>query len=244
MVHGMSQNHRVFSEQVCDFQDHYRILLIDLPGHGLSEKNTGPFGHRELAEEVLAAIDEAGVSRTHYWGTHTGTAIGIFLAIYHPQRIQSLILEGAVLPGRNMPSVTSELRRTQDIARTAGISEARRHWFNKSKWFDIIRQRPKECRAEMHWQIISEFPGEPWLNPGNPAPVSISDEELKALSHPVLIYNGEHDLSDFIEVAVQLKVLLQNIRREIVHEAGGFPSWEFPKRTNRLVAEFLARLDD
>ena len=243
MVHGMSQNHRVFSEQVCDFQDHYRILLIDLPGHGLSEKITGPFGHRELAEEVLAAIDEAGVSRTHYWGTHTGTAIGIFLAIYHPQRIQSLILEGAVLPGRNMPSVTSELRRTQDIARAEGIGEARRHWFDKSQWFDIIRQRPKECRAEMQWQIISEFQGEPWLNPGNPAPVLIGDKELKEISHPVLIYNGEHDLSDFIEVAVQLKVLLRNVRREIVHEAGGFPSWEFPERTNRLVANFLTRLD-
>ena len=95
----------------------------------------------------------------------------------------------------------------------------------------------------MQWQIISEFQGEPWLNPGNPAPVLIGDKELKEISHPVLIYNGEHDLSDFIEVAVQLKVLLRNVRREIVHEAGGFPSWEFPERTNRLVANFLTRLD-
>ncbi|MBC8240859.1 MAG: hypothetical protein H8E30_10340, partial [Alphaproteobacteria bacterium] len=36
MVHGMSQDHRVFSAQVEAFKDRHPILLIDLPGHGLS----------------------------------------------------------------------------------------------------------------------------------------------------------------------------------------------------------------
>ncbi len=36
MVHGVSQNRRVFSAQVAAFGEDYRLLLIDLPGHGLS----------------------------------------------------------------------------------------------------------------------------------------------------------------------------------------------------------------
>ena len=36
MVHGMSQDRRVFASQVAAFRTDYRIVLIDLPGHGLS----------------------------------------------------------------------------------------------------------------------------------------------------------------------------------------------------------------
>ena len=37
MVHGMSQDRRVFDAQTEAFQESYRIQLIDLPGHGASE---------------------------------------------------------------------------------------------------------------------------------------------------------------------------------------------------------------
>ena len=36
MVHGVSQDRRVFSAQVRDFSEAYRLMLIDLPGHGRS----------------------------------------------------------------------------------------------------------------------------------------------------------------------------------------------------------------
>jgi len=42
MVHGMSQDRRVFGAQADAFRTDYRIQLIDLPGHGLSEDMAGP----------------------------------------------------------------------------------------------------------------------------------------------------------------------------------------------------------
>ena len=41
MVHGMSQDHRVFSAQVEAFKPHFRILLIDLPGLMLWQHSEG-----------------------------------------------------------------------------------------------------------------------------------------------------------------------------------------------------------
>jgi pimeloyl-ACP methyl ester carboxylesterase len=243
MVHGMSGDHRVFDEQVRCFRDRYRILLVDLPGHGLSAGVPGPFGHHELAGHVQGALDQAGDARLHYWGTHTGAAIGLLLALRQPERFASLILEGAVLPGRTPPSVARELAATLDVLEAEGLDAARRRWFDESGWFEVMRSRPEECRAARHRRIVSDFGGRPWSDPGEPLPVAPVEQDLKALDLPVLAYNGEHDLADFIAVAEQLETLLPNLRRSLVAEAGGFPAWEFPSRVNALVGYFLAEVD-
>ncbi|MBT5809633.1 MAG: hypothetical protein HOI19_04625 [Rhodospirillaceae bacterium] len=56
LVHGMAQDSRVFDAQVKAFRDRFRILLIDLPGHGLSADLPGPFGQAEMAGAVVAAL--------------------------------------------------------------------------------------------------------------------------------------------------------------------------------------------
>ncbi len=240
MVHGMSQDHRVFSAQVDAFKDRYRILLIDLPGHGLSAGVPGPFGHIELASHVAGAMDGAGVARCDYWATHTGTSLGLLLASDKPERFRSLVLEGAVVPGHPMPGVDAELQRARGLARTRGVSEARRQWFDEAGWFEVMRRRPRECRADGHWAIVSEFSGAPWLYEGRGAPVEPIDGRLASLGVPVLLYNGEHDLQDFVDAADLLEALLPDVRRATIPEAGGFPAWEFPGRVNRLVSDFLS----
>ena len=242
MVHGMSQDRRVFSAQVAAFQAGYRILLIDLPGHGLSAAVPGPFGHIELAARVAGAMDNADVSDCHYWATHTGTSLGLILAAETPRRFCSLILEGAVVPGHAMPSVDAELRRARDTARSRGIAAARRQWFDEAPWFDVMRRRPEQCRAAEHRAIVSEFPGAPWLDGGGSAAVTPIDARLAALDVPLLLYNGEHDVVDFVAAAGRLAELLPGAQRATIPDAGGFPAWEFPDRVNPLVAGFLSSL--
>lgn len=240
MVHGMSQDHRVFSVQADAFKERYRVLPIDLPGHGLAADVPGPFGHKELAAHVAGVMAKAGVSDCHYWATLTGTALGLLLASERPMGFRSLILEGAVLPGHAMASVEAELQRARDVARSDGVAEACRRWFDETPWFEVIRRHPVECRADRHRAMISEFSGAPWLHEGEAAPVAPVDERLARLDLPVLLYNGEHDLPDFVTAADRLEELLPRVTRAVVPGAGGFPAWEFPERVNRLVAGFLS----
>lgn len=242
MVHGMSHDHRVFSAQVDGFRARYRIATIDLPGHGLSAAIGGPFGHGELARHVLGAIDDAGIARCHYWASHTGTALGLLLACAEPARFHSLILEAAVLPGHLMPYVDAALQRAREHAQSAGIAAARKLWFESGEWFEVIRARPVECRAQAHWEIIADFAGAPWLSTEAALPVAPIDDALAALALPVLLYNGEHDVADFAAAADFLEARLPNVKRAVIPGGGGFPGWEFPGLVNRLADDFLAAL--
>jgi 3-oxoadipate enol-lactonase/4-carboxymuconolactone decarboxylase len=69
-----------------------RILRIDLPGHGASPAATGPFSIDELAQAVLAVVDEAGGGGFHVAGVSLGGAIALELAVTHPQRVRSLTM--------------------------------------------------------------------------------------------------------------------------------------------------------
>lgn len=244
MVHGASQHSGLFSAQVEAFRTDYRLLLIDLPGHGRSSGHAGPFGLAEYTRSVLAAMRAAGVERTHFWGTHTGAGVGLLLAAQYPRLIASLILDGAILPGVDLPYVTQRYGRAKQTARERGVEAARAEWFRESRWFDVIRAKPTECRAKEHWDMVNAFSARPWLDTAAPEPVASIRPALAGIGQPVLLVNGEHDVEDFIRVAEELESAVPGAQRATVPGGGGFPLWEFPAVVNALVRRFLERGPD
>ena len=241
MVHGVSQDHRVFDRQVDAFRERYQLLLIDLPGHGLSSDLPGPYGLREFASSIHSTLQAADVTQCHFWGTHIGAGAGLFLACGEPRLFRSLILEGPVYPGRALPSVTRAIADIKRVAEQDGIEAAREIWWRDGPWFSVMRARPKECRAAEQRAIIDDFTGRPWLDAGlAPQPFAPVDDLLAQLEIPVLIMNGEHDVAEFLDAAEALDALLPNCRRATIDKAGGFPLWEFPERVNDAVRTFLA----
>lgn len=244
MVHGATQHSGVFDRQVAAFRDAFRLLLVDLPGHGGSAHLAGPYGQAEYADAVRAVLDHVGVDAMHVWGTHTGAAIGLLLAADDPgRRIRSLILDGVVVPGIDLPSVTRHYGRARVTARTRGIEAARREWFDEAEWFDVIRTRPAECRAAAHRAMIDAFDGAPWLDTSTPRVISGFEERLATIDVPVLLVNGEDDLPDFRATAEGVARRLPGAEQYVVPGAGGFPLWEFPDAVNTRVAAFLDRPD-
>ena len=243
MVHGMSQDQRYFSAQEAAFAARYRLLLIDLPGHGLSADIAGPYGRLEMASHVGAAITAAGAVPCHYWGTHTGTAPAMLLAANAPEHFRSLILEGPVPPGRAMASVDGELALVREIAKRDGMAAARKAWFDEPEWFAVMRADPLACRAAAHRAMIEDFAGANWLEERPAWPVAPVEDRLAEADLAILFYNGEHDVADFHAAAASLETMLPAARRAVIPGAGGFPAWEYPDAVNRLVGEFLGSLE-
>ena len=238
LVHAASQHRGVFSAQVAAFRETFRLLLIDLPGHGLSASLPGPYGLEEYAASVKAAMSAAGVERTHLWGTHTGAGVGLLLACREPARFIKLVLEGPVFPDRLPPSAAEGLAQVGKLARERGLDEARRHWW-ECAWFAVMRENPETCRAAEHLAMVAEFQGGPWLATQPPAPIAPLDDRLERLHLPVLVLSGEHDVSDFLQAAAEITNLLPNAQRTLIQEGGGFPLWEYPDRVNDEVHRFL-----
>lgn len=241
MVHGMSQDHRYFSKQVERFRPHYRILLIDLPGHGLSSMMHGPYGHLEFARHVEQILDTPTVAPVHYWGTHTGGTVGVLLGLERPSLFRSLLLESPSVPGQNPKIVTELLSAARAKAREAGIEAALEQWWQSSCWFDQIRANPDQCRAAEHLEIVSEFSGQPWIEEADTKPVPALSPATSA--PPSLIYQGEFDHPDFGEAARDVCRLLVGSEHQVLPGLGGFPAWEAPDEVNAVAAQLFLDTD-
>lgn len=76
-----------------------RVVLLDLLGHGRSDKPTQPSAHRMdlYAQHVLALLDELGVEQAVLGGISLGTNVSLITAALAPERIRGLVLEMPVL---------------------------------------------------------------------------------------------------------------------------------------------------
>ena len=239
LVHGFTQNRRYFAGALEELGRRYRVLLVDLRGHGASGGLPGPFGVAEHADDLAEVLDQEGIERTDLWATHTGTAVGLVLAVSRPALLEKMVLEGAMLPGYPMPRTVWLKGHAEEIARDEGVEAAMADWFEHADWFAYERAHPERTGAEGHRRLLAEFTGAPLLGGGTAREVPEVYAELGSLPQQLLVYNGEEDLPEYLEVASVLAESVPSAVREEIPEAGGFPLWENPRAVLRLVLAFL-----
>lgn len=106
----------------------WRVLRFDLPGHGGAPAHPVP-SVAGIAERLLATLDGLGVQRFGYAGCSIGGAIGMELALRHPERVASLALVAA----SPRFGTADEFRQRGVIVRTNGLDPMARS--APERWF-------------------------------------------------------------------------------------------------------------
>jgi pimeloyl-ACP methyl ester carboxylesterase len=77
----------------------YRVVLLDLPGHGLSDKPLHAAAHRidAYARHVVALMDELGLDEAVVGGMSLGADVALHVAVQAPGRVRGMVLEMPVL---------------------------------------------------------------------------------------------------------------------------------------------------
>lgn len=76
----------------------FRALRLDNRGTGRSDKPDRPYSIRQMADDVIRCMNDAGIDRAQVYGGSMGGMIAQELAITYPGRVRSLVL-GCTSPG-------------------------------------------------------------------------------------------------------------------------------------------------
>ncbi|MFE7773344.1 4-carboxymuconolactone decarboxylase [Streptomyces sp. NPDC057445] len=118
----------MWDRQIPELSQQWRVLRFDLPGHGGAPAHPAA-SVADLADRLVATLDELGVQRFGYTGCSIGGAIGIDLALRLPHRVASLAL---VSTSPRFGSA-DEFRQRGVIVRTNGLDPMARtapdSWF-------------------------------------------------------------------------------------------------------------------
>ncbi|BBZ47671.1 putative hydrolase, alpha/beta fold protein [Mycobacterium parmense] len=74
------------------FADRHRVVLIDPPGHGGSQKLTATFTFEKCAQCIVDILDHLGIGSAHFVGNSWGGMIGGTFAALHPDRVRRAVL--------------------------------------------------------------------------------------------------------------------------------------------------------
>jgi len=88
LLHGLGSSSADWALQLPAFEKRYRVILIDLPGHGCS-----PLPRRRPTVEAMAA--SLDVTRAHMLGLSLGGCVALAFALRAPARARSLTLVNA-----------------------------------------------------------------------------------------------------------------------------------------------------
>ena len=104
-VHGWSCNGSFWREQIPAFVDKARLLFIDLPGHGKSDKPHTEYTMDFFAGAVLAVMRDAGVDKATLVGHSMGTPVICRVYKQAPERVAALVAVDGIL---RRPKMTPE----------------------------------------------------------------------------------------------------------------------------------------
>ncbi|MGW6644770.1 bifunctional 3-oxoadipate enol-lactonase/4-carboxymuconolactone decarboxylase PcaDC [Streptomyces iakyrus] len=118
----------MWDRQIPELTKQWRVFRFDLPGHGGAPAH--PAGSvSDLTTRLLATLEGLGVQRFGYAGCALGGAVGIELALRHPERLASL----ALIAASPRFGTADEFRQRGVIVRTNGLDPIARS--APERWF-------------------------------------------------------------------------------------------------------------
>lgn len=230
LVHGWTCDESSWREQVPVLSKTYRVITLDLPGHGRSGMPKGPLTMELFGKAVEAVRAEAKVEKAVLVGHSMGTPVIRKYALMYPDRVAALVLVDGLVqvpaagvqpgqPGRGpLPSVTLSARETmvKGMFGPATSSALQEH---------ILKMMLGTSEATASGAMTATWDPSQW-----------SDQKLTV---PVLaVYAGTRALASEQSV----KTLYPTAEYYTIPETAHFLMMEKPTEFNRLLVTFVEKL--
>jgi pimeloyl-ACP methyl ester carboxylesterase len=212
----------------------FRVVLLDLLGHGTSDKPHHATQHRmdRYARQVVALLDELGVRRAVVGGVSLGANVSLHVAVQAPERVAALLVEMPVLEWAT-PAAASLFvplllavsfgRRLFGFATSLVRRLPRTGIDTLDSFLGTISLEPEAIAAVLHGILVG--------------PVAPEIEERRAIVAPTLIIGHENDLIHPFSDAENLAQQVPHAR--LVHARSMFELRLDPERLTREIVHFL-----
>ncbi len=235
-IHGIFVSRTAWLPQIKYFARKYRVITLDLRGHGESPASDTPYSMELFANDVAALLDALDLKRVICCGHSFGGMVAQELALTHPNRVSQLILaessygvsttpwEAAAVAAGNM--VTSLISPTDQIKLIAALFGA----LNPEVAPYIQAQGEQQLKDPVNFQKIYRASQE--FN---------SRWRLHQINCPTLILLGQYPQAPWIHFhSYEMFWWIKQAQLKYILGAGHVLHWDNPVAFNQTVTQFLA----
>jgi pimeloyl-ACP methyl ester carboxylesterase len=241
LIHGYTDSARDWVPMLPYLSKQYRLILVDIRGHGQSSKPECCYTRLDFAYDIKLLLDALGVRKADIVGHSLGSIIAQTFAEYWPERTAHVVLissTGGTPPGRTKQpgfDFAAEIRKLKEpIDPDSPFMIA---WWDSPTPVDpdfIRRQRKDAAGIPLRvWLAV--------LDQALPAGNVYGDLQstLPRLKAPTLLIWGSKDPIMEEDVRQSLRDALPHAQVKIFDGLGHNPFWEDPRGVADAINAFL-----
>jgi pimeloyl-ACP methyl ester carboxylesterase len=97
LLHNFTGSTLFWQPYLAGLADHFKLIVIDMRGHGRSTNPTNQFTHRQSALDIFALMDQLEIEQFKAIGVSSGGMTLLHMATQQPERVEAMVLVGATI---------------------------------------------------------------------------------------------------------------------------------------------------
>lgn len=248
LIHGFGGSMWQWEQQQHTLSQHFRILTLDLPGAGLSDKPEIDYRPDQMLDFFVGFMDAVKIQQATLVGNSMGAGLAIGMALAHPTRVAKLVLIDG-LPQHVMEKLTSpSVRRALETTAPSWLVSFGNMLFGGLMIESVLKEIVHD--PALLTPAVIERSNRNRQRPGLIKPIMTVRENLPLwesgfatrvgeITHPTLVIWGEEDRVFPIAVGEELHQTIKGSRFIRIPKAGHIPQWERPDLVNQELITFI-----
>lgn len=238
-LHAFPLNRSMWDPQVEGLKSQFRIITIDLRGHGESEAPMWRYSLGQFAEDIKGLLEHLGISKAAFVGLSMGGYILFALYRKYPSLFNALVLADTRATADTPEAKATRFSMAQ-IAYKRGSSTIAELMLPKllgSTSLDHRQNLVEQLRHMITANEISGIVGDLMAMEERPDSTPL----LRDLKIPTLVIVGEEDVASPPEEVQGMAEHIPGAKFTIIPEAGHVSNLDQPKLFNQSIQEFLGK---
>lgn len=234
LLHGLGSTKKDWDAQVPFFSKTYRVITLDLRGHGDSSKPKDAYGVGLMTEDVKAFLDQLKIKKATFVGFSMGGAVTFQMAASHPEYVENLVIVNSGPDFNDMGAIGEELLRSRtEFLETKGLEQLAKeisfNMFPEPHQVALREAFEKRCKSNDYNAYYKSF-------------VTLMDwglgDQLEAISTRTLVVGSDMDYTPvtFKQAYVSR---MQNASLSIIKNSRHGVVIDQPEAFNRELKKFL-----
>ncbi len=247
LIHGFLYNTVMWKKNIDALATKFKVYTIDLWGWGYSERlKENDYSFERYGKQIVGFMDALNIRKASLAGQSMGGGISVYVAAYHPDRVDRLILvDPAVIP---YPTTTIgqiyQIPFVGEFMNAIPGDALLKHNIRAIWFYDGNKASDEYCQEVLQSMCIKGSYSGMMFIIRNVLKEPYVEKEAKLLSGmnvPILIVHGREDKAIPLDRSKRLNDLWKGSKLVVFDKAGHSPHEEYPEKFNPLALEFLSR---